>query len=73
MIIYYIIRRCYDFIKNIINGIKTEIVILLLMVVPSMMMAGGEIVSTEPVSETQSTLDMGIFNDLKYNGELPAL
>lgn len=47
-------------------------VILLSVVASSLMMAGGEIAPVEPVVETQpvASTDFGIFNDVKFNGEL---
>lgn len=49
-------------------------VILLSVVASSLMMAGGEIAPVEPVVETQPAVstDFGIFNDVKFNGELRA-
>ncbi len=44
--------------------------VLLSIVASSMMMAGGEIAPVEPVVGTKSASDIGIFNNLKYNGEL---
>ena len=44
--------------------------ILLSIAASTMIIAGGEIVPVEPVVGTQSTSDIGIFNNLKFNGEL---
>lgn len=44
--------------------------VLLSIVASTMIMAGGEIAPVEPVVGTQGTLDIGIFNNVKFNGEL---
>lgn len=45
-------------------------IILFSIIASTAIMAGGEIAAVEPAVETQATSDMGIFNNVRFNGQL---